>query len=80
MGIFKDPWHSHRMPSVWPLSCHYLFLRLKFVAAGIRTPNLPHARLRHLGGLHIVNILFLNLIFSVRKQIISMNDVLFEDF
>ena len=25
----------------WQWSCHYPFLRLKYVAAGIRTPNLP---------------------------------------
>ena len=39
--------------SAW--SCHYLFLRLRSVAAGIRTPNLPLARrssspLRHRRG------------------------------
>ena len=27
----------------WQWSCHYLFLRLRYVAAGIRTPNLPLA-------------------------------------
>ena len=26
--------------------CHFLFLRLRFVAVWIRTPNLPHARRR----------------------------------
>ena len=38
-------WHSHQnvLPSVWQWSCHYLFLRLRSVAAGIRTPNLPLA-------------------------------------
>ena len=44
MVISEDPWHSHLMPSVWQWSCHYLFLRLRSVAAGIRTPNLPLAR------------------------------------
>ena len=46
MVISEDPWHSHLLPSVWQWSCHYLvFFRLKFVAAGIPTPNHPHARL-----------------------------------
>ena len=31
------------LPSVCQWSCHYLFLRLRYVAAGIRTPNLSHA-------------------------------------
>ena len=44
MVIFEDPWHSQLLPSVWQWSCHYLFLRLKSVAAGIRTPNLPLTR------------------------------------
>ena len=43
MTISEDPWHSHPFPSVWHWSCHYLFLRLKSVAAGIQTPNLPLA-------------------------------------
>ena len=33
MVISEDPWHSHLM---W--SCHYLFLRLRSVATGDRTP------------------------------------------
>ena len=45
MVISKDPWHSHLLPSVWQLSYYYLFLLLRSVAAGIRTPNLPLARL-----------------------------------
>ena len=32
MVISEDPWHLHRMFSVWPWSCLYLFLRLKSVA------------------------------------------------
>ena len=44
MIISEDPWHSHQLPSVWQWNCHYLFLRLRSVADGIRTPNLPHAR------------------------------------
>ena len=36
--------HTLTLPSVWLWSCHYLFFRLRSVAAGIRTPNLPHAR------------------------------------
>ena len=44
MGTPKDPWHSHILPSVWQRSCHYLFLRLRPVAVGVRTPNLPHMR------------------------------------
>ena len=42
--ITGDPWHSHLLRSVWQWSCHYLFLRLRSVDAGIRTPNLPLAR------------------------------------
>ena len=38
MVISEDPWHSHLMPIVWHWSCHYLFLRLSYVA-GIRTPS-----------------------------------------
>ena len=33
--ISEDPWHLHLL---W--SCHYLFLRLRSVVAGIQTPNL----------------------------------------
>ena len=47
MVISEDPWHSHLLPSVWQWSCHYLFLRPRSVATGIRTPNLLHVR-RHL--------------------------------
>ena len=43
MVISEDPWHSHLLPSVWQWSCHYLFLQLRSVLAGIRTPNLPLA-------------------------------------
>ena len=38
MVISEDPWHSHLLPSVWRWSCHYLFLRLRSVATGDRTP------------------------------------------
>ena len=31
--------HSHLLPSVWQWSCHYLFLRLRSVVAGIPTPS-----------------------------------------
>ena len=31
MVISEDPWHSQLMPSVWQWSCHYLFLRLRFL-------------------------------------------------
>ena len=44
MAISKDPWHSHLLPSVWQWNCHYLFLRLRSVAAGNLTQNLPLAR------------------------------------
>ena len=44
MVISEDPRHPHLLPSVWQWSCHYLFLRLRSVAAGIQTPNLPLAR------------------------------------
>ena len=40
MVISEDPWYSHLLPCVWQWSCHYLFLRLRSVEAGIRTPNL----------------------------------------
>ena len=59
LGFFSVPhllWHgasvyngylrgpvTHYLPSVWQWSCHYLFLRLRSVAAGIRTSNLPLA-------------------------------------
>ena len=39
-GNLKHPWHSKLLPSVKQWSCLYLFLRLRSVAAGIRTPNL----------------------------------------
>ena len=39
MVISEDPWHLHLLPSVQQWSCHYLFLRLRSVAAWIRTPN-----------------------------------------
>ena len=39
-NLSKDPWHSHLLLIVWLWSCHYLFLRLRSVAAGIRTPQL----------------------------------------
>ena len=44
MVISENPWHSYLLLSVLQWSCHYLFLRLRSIAAGIRTPNLPHAR------------------------------------
>ena len=44
MVISEDPRHSHLLPSVWQWSCHDLFLWLRSVAAGIRTPNLLLAR------------------------------------
>ena len=48
MVISEDPRHSHLLPSVWYWSWHYLFLRLRSVAAGIRIPNLRPA----CGGKH----------------------------
>ena len=45
MVIPEDPWNINILPSVWQWSCHYLFLRHRFVAVCIRTPNLPHAKL-----------------------------------
>ena len=38
MVISEDPWHKHLFPSVWQWSCHYLFLRLRSVATGDRSP------------------------------------------
>ena len=43
MFISKDMCHSHPFPNIWQWSCYYLFLRLRSVAAGIRTPYLPLA-------------------------------------
>ena len=43
MVISDNPWHSHLMTSVRQWSCYYVFLRLRYVPAGIRTPNLPLA-------------------------------------
>ena len=43
MVISEEPWYSHLLPSVLQWSCHYLFLRVRSVEAGIRTPNLPLA-------------------------------------
>ena len=43
MVISQDTWHSHLLLSVWQWSCHYLFLRLRSVATGDRTP-IPNAR------------------------------------
>ena len=40
-------WHGssvYNLPSVWQWSCHYLYLRLRSVAARIQTPNFSHAR------------------------------------
>ena len=45
MVISEDSLHLHLLPSVWQWSCHYLFLRLRSVSTGHRTPDLPHARL-----------------------------------
>ena len=55
MVISEDPWHSHLLPSVWLLGCHYLFLRFRSVATGIE-PRSPACEanalpLRHRGGL-----------------------------
>ena len=38
MVISEDPWHSHLLPNVWQWGCHCLFLRLRSVATGDRTP------------------------------------------
>ena len=37
--ISEDAWHSHLLSSVWQWSCHYLFLRLRSVTTGDRTPS-----------------------------------------
>ena len=46
MVISEDPRHSHihLLLSIWQWSCHYLFLQLGSVAAGIRTTILTLAR------------------------------------
>ena len=61
MVIFEDPLHSHLLPSVWQWSWHYLFLRLRSVAAEIRAPNLPRERER------------INLIFNERRLLKNLN-------
>ena len=43
MVISEDSWHSFTMSSLWQWSCHYLFNKLRSVAARIRTHNLPVA-------------------------------------
>ena len=40
-GNFRGP---YTLTPIHQWSCHYLFLRLRFVAVGIQTPNLPLAR------------------------------------
>ena len=69
MVISEDPWHTHLLPSVWQWSCHYMFLRLMSVAAGIRTPNLPlwgerSYRLRHHGGTYITQSVYVCTVLS----------------
>ena len=39
----EDSWHSHLLLSVKQWICNCMLLRLRSVAAGIRTPNIPHA-------------------------------------
>ena len=41
--MYEYPWHSNLLPSVCQWSYHYLFLRLRFFAADIRTTNLSLA-------------------------------------
>ena len=41
MVISEDPWHSLLLPSIWQWDWPYLLLRLRSVAAEIRTPNFP---------------------------------------
>ena len=68
MVISEDPWHSHLSASVWQCSCHYLFLRLRSVAAGIRTPNLSLAdALTHCATSAYVNIAWIQLSFEPRE-------------
>ena len=43
MVISEDPSHSHLLLSDKQWNCHQLFLRLGYVADGIRTPNHPLA-------------------------------------
>ena len=40
-GHLRGPVTLNLLPSVWQWNCRYLLLRLRSVAAGIRTPNLP---------------------------------------
>ena len=54
--ISEDPWHSHLLSSDWSWSCHYLFLRLRSVAASNTRHSACEAnthednRLRYIGG------------------------------
>ena len=43
MVIFEDPCHSYLLPNVWQWSGHNMFLRLRSVATGNRTP-ISHMR------------------------------------
>ena len=61
MVISEYPWHSYLLPGVWQWSCHYLFLRHRSVAAGIRTLNLPFAGLSFME--FYLNCIFLFFIF-----------------
>ena len=44
MVNFEGSWHPHLLSSVLHWNCHYLFIKLRSVTAGIRTSNLPQAR------------------------------------
>ena len=56
MIISEDPWHLHLLPSVQQLNCHYLFLRLRSVATGIRTSACEAIVLTHCAtaAVHII--------------------------
>ena len=45
MVISENPWHSYLMPSAYHWRCQFRFLWIRFVKNGIRTPDLPLARL-----------------------------------
>ena len=91
MVISEDPWHSHLLSSVSQLSCYYLVLRLRYVAAGILTPNLALAGptlynpLRHRRGcylgigeaLYIFNICTEDLQFVMFVHVYSHIDLVF---
>ena len=83
MVISEDPCHSHLLPSVWQWSYYYLFLRLRYVATGDRTPisricEANALSLRHRGG---STMMYFKLQYVRDRKLIVMGTVtLFSNF